>query len=123
MNGNSLLLDTNIILYLLSGDQTLATTLDGKALYVSFITELELLGYPGLGEQEKIAIQQLLNDIAIIDMNDSIKKEVIELRNKHRIKLPDAIIAATSIYLNLPLFSADQGFENIEEINFLKYEL
>ncbi len=123
MNGNSLLLDTNIILYLLSGDQTLATTLDGKALYVSFITELELLGYPGLGEQEKIAIQQLLNDIAIIDMNDSIKKEVIELRNKHRIKLPDAIIAATSIYLNLPLFSADQGFENIEEINFIKYEL
>lgn len=101
----------------------MATTLDGKALYVSFITELELLGYPGLGEQEKIAIQQLLNDIAIIDMNDSIKKEVIELRNKHRIKLPDAIIAATSIYLNLPLFSADQGFENIEEINFLKYEL
>jgi len=42
MNGNKLLLDTNIILYLLDGDNTLVNILEGKIPYVSFITELEL---------------------------------------------------------------------------------
>jgi predicted nucleic acid-binding protein len=46
MSGSNLLLDTNIFLYLLGGDETIAETLNGKNIYVSFITELELLGYP-----------------------------------------------------------------------------
>ena len=45
MNGSKLFLDTNIILYLLNGDQTLAELLNGKQLYISVITELELLAY------------------------------------------------------------------------------
>lgn len=44
MNGNKLFLDTNVILYLLGGDETLAIFLDKKQLYISVITELELLG-------------------------------------------------------------------------------
>ncbi len=43
MNGNKLFLDTNIILDLLNGDETLAEFLNGKQLYISVITELELL--------------------------------------------------------------------------------
>jgi hypothetical protein len=43
MNGNSLLIDTNIALYLFNGDTTLSFVLDGKKIYISFITELELL--------------------------------------------------------------------------------
>ena len=35
MNGNSLLLDTNAILYILSGDETLASFLNGKDLFIS----------------------------------------------------------------------------------------
>lgn len=44
MSGNSLLIDTNIALYLLNGDNTIAELLDGKDVYLSFISELELLG-------------------------------------------------------------------------------
>lgn len=43
MIGNNLLIDTNIALYLLEGGKTIATVLDGKDVYVSEITELELL--------------------------------------------------------------------------------
>lgn len=39
MNGNTLFLDTNIILYLLDGDQTLAELLNDRQLYISVITE------------------------------------------------------------------------------------
>lgn len=44
MNGNKLFLDSNVILYLLSGDYTVAEFLNGKQLFVSFISQLELLG-------------------------------------------------------------------------------
>jgi predicted nucleic acid-binding protein len=43
MRGNSFLLDTNIILYLLDGKSELAEILDGTTVYISFISELELL--------------------------------------------------------------------------------
>ena len=46
MSGNKLVLDTNIVLYLLAGDKTVAEFLQDKQGYVSVITELELIGYP-----------------------------------------------------------------------------
>ena len=42
MSGASFLLDTNVVLYLLSGNKTIADTIDGAQIYVSFVTELEL---------------------------------------------------------------------------------
>ena len=44
MNGNNILLDTNIVLYLLNGEETLIPLLEEKNLFLSFITQLELLG-------------------------------------------------------------------------------
>jgi predicted nucleic acid-binding protein len=52
MNCNSLLLDTNIVLYLLNGEETLIPILEDKQLYLSFITQLELLSFPGIGKSE-----------------------------------------------------------------------
>ncbi|MFA5973337.1 MAG: hypothetical protein WC780_13385 [Lentimicrobiaceae bacterium] len=43
MNGNNILLDTNIVLYFLKGEDTLIPLLEDKNLYLSFITQLELL--------------------------------------------------------------------------------
>ena len=94
MNGNNILLDTNIILYLLSGDQTVADSLCKNHVYVSFVTELELLGYQGFESDEKLSVEGLIADCTIIDINSDIKKGVIELRKSHKIKLLDAIIAA-----------------------------
>jgi len=42
MSGQSVLVDTNLFIYLLKGYQTAAELLDGKDIYVSFITEIEL---------------------------------------------------------------------------------
>lgn len=123
MNGTSLLVDTNIVLYLLGGDITIAEVLDGKHIYISEISELELLSYSKFDSTQLKEVESFLGEIVIIEMNETIKKEVIQLRRKHKVKLPDAIIASTAIYLNMPLLSADKGFEKIEELNFLKYEL
>lgn len=83
MNGNSVFLDTNIVLYLLSGDDTVANFLNGKTIYLSFITELELLGFKKLKNEERIRINTLLEDTTIIDINSSIKSLVVELRKSY----------------------------------------
>ena len=123
MSGNSLLIDTNIALYLLNGDNTIAELLDGKDVYLSFISELELLGFQDLRDEDLPLIEEFLNSCIIVDLNQAIKKITIELKRAQKIKLPDAIIAATSKYMNLPLISADQGFEKITELQFINYEL
>ncbi|CAN5557812.1 hypothetical protein BH23BAC1_BH23BAC1_21520 [soil metagenome] len=122
MNGNSIFLDTNIILYLISGDQSLAELLSNKTIYISFISELELLGFKDLDSDEKQRIEELLESITIIDINAEIKKLTTSLRKNYKIKLPDAIIVATSYFLNLPLMTSDKQISKISEVNILQYE-
>ena len=43
MSGNKFLFDTNAVLYILNGDKALAELLNGEKLYVSIITDMELL--------------------------------------------------------------------------------
>lgn len=122
MSGNKIFLDTNIILYLLSGDETLAELLNGKQFYVSFITQLELLGFKEINERERKIIEELLGQCVIIDINSEIKNMVIQIRQKLKLKLPDCIIIATSLYLDLPLITADSDFTKMEELNLIFYE-
>ncbi|MBI3134502.1 MAG: type II toxin-antitoxin system VapC family toxin [Bacteroidetes bacterium] len=123
MSGTKLFVDTNIILYLLNGDETLAEFLNGRQIYISFITELELLGYPGLREKDRKIIQSFLGQCKITDLNKTIKEEVIRLRSVYKIKLPDAIVVSSAIYLDLPLITSDTGFKKLEtELNLIYYE-
>ena len=122
MNGNNFFVDTNVVIYWLNGDRTLADILNGKQIYVSFISELELLSYSKLSEKEKSLIKNFLTDCNIVDINSSIKSHVIALRQKYNLKLPDSIILASSIYLDIPLITADSDFKRIENINLIFYE-
>jgi len=122
MNGNKIFVDTNIILYLLGGDKTIAELLNGKQIYLSFISQLELLGYSKNTKKELKIIRELLDQCVIIDINDEIKEMVIDLKRKYRFKLPDGIIIATAIYLDLPLLTADQEFKKAEQLNLIIYQ-
>lgn len=123
MNGNRILVDTNILIYLMDGDSKLAYILDGKQIYISFITELELYGQKTLTEKEKTKIGNVLSFCSVIDINAGIKSSTITIRQRQGIKLPDCIIAATAIYLGLPLMTADQIFKKIPELDLLDYQI
>ncbi len=110
------------MLYLLSGDETISNLLFNKKLYVSFITQLELLGYSNITVPEQQEIRGFLVECVIIDINEQIKEAVIALKHKYRLKLPDGIILGTSIYLGLPVISADSDFKRIEEAEVVFYE-
>ena len=122
MSGNKLFIDTNIVLYLLNGDQTLAELLHEKQLYISFITELELLAYQGITEGEQKIIEDFVNQCKVITLNNSIKKETIRVRKSYNTKLPDSIIIASALYLDLPLITSDVEFKKVEELTLIQYE-
>jgi predicted nucleic acid-binding protein len=80
------------------------------------------LGYPGISKDQESQIENMLDCCVIIDINNKIKSEVIKLRKRYSIKLPDCIVAATSLYMDLPLITSDKGFNKIEELNLMLYE-
>lgn len=47
----------------------------------------------------------------------------MEVKRISKVILPDAIIAASSQYLGLPLVTADKGFTRITDIDLLLYEV
>lgn len=107
---------------MLSGDETIADLLNNRSVFISFITELELLGYKDINPEDIGRIESFLTEVTIIDINSGIKKIVVSLRKSFKIKLPDAIIAASSYYLNLPLFTADKALSKLSELNVLLYK-
>lgn len=122
MSGNNLLLDTNIILYYLDGDDTLEPLLVDNNLYVSVISEMELLGYPSFDKQELSAVQNFLAFCIVEGISDKIKKQAIYLRREIRLKLPDAIIMATSLAMDIPIISADNDFKKVDTGHLIFYE-
>ncbi len=94
--GIRLFADTNILLYFLKGDPEVIEMLSDKMPVISFISELELLAYPNLNPASEKIIKGFLNSCLIIDLTPEIKALTIEFRKKSKLKLPDAIIAATA---------------------------
>lgn len=88
--------DTNFLVYVHEGNDKVLPFLN-YIFGVSFITEVELLGFKGITKVEEAKLKQLINDSFVIEWNSKIKEKTIELRKKYNIKLPDAIIASTSL--------------------------
>ena len=122
MSGISIVSDTNPLIYLLNGNLEAAKYLDEKQVWVSVISELELFGKKGLSDFEIDEISYLLDSCFIAEINPQIKQITKNLMQKVSVKLPDAIIAATSIYLDLPLLTADVEFEKINGLKLILLE-
>lgn len=122
MNGIDFLADTNFLIYLLEG-RAEADLFADFSFAVSFVTEIELLGRKGISESEKQVIQTLLDTCFIIDLHPAIKQKAITLKQSHKIKLPDALVAATSYYSGLPLLTADRGFSALPDLDLVLLKL
>ena len=122
MSGTNLVADTNIILYLFNGDKFIADLLNERQVYISFITELELLSYSFMTQKDKETIELFLTECSIIDITPAIKSKTIEFRKKYSLKIPDAIVISTAHYLNLPLITADKALKKVKDINIILFE-
>jgi len=115
MNGNSALLDSNIIIYLSKREVPLSFLDQFDSHYISVITYMEVLGYQFRDSKDEEFIRNILEVFSILFINQKIADMAIEIRKKQRIKLPDAIIAATAKVLDLCLVTRNiDDFKKVE---------
>lgn len=99
-------LDTNAVVYLVNG--RLAAPLPEGRHGVSIITEIELLSFPELGEAEEFKIRRLLHVTDRIPLSDAVRDQTVRLRRAYRMRLPDAIIAASAMVMEATLLTNDR---------------
>src|SRR5699024_10712426 len=113
MNGGEWLVDTNIIIYLVSGDRTVSDLLEDKSIYLSLITKIELFAFKKLKSSEEEVIKAVIEHNHVIFASYDTTKVTIKFRRKYNLKLADAIIAASAETHNLPFVAADTDFNRV----------
>ncbi len=114
MSGDKIFLDTNAFIYFFEGrNKITALVVHTPTLYFSPITEIELLSAPHLSLREREQIKEFLALCGRVDLSEKIIAQTIAIRQQYRFKVPDAIIAASAVALNIPLVSADVAFQKI----------
>jgi predicted nucleic acid-binding protein len=115
-----ILCDTNILIEVYRGNQGIIQTVAqiGQAnLAVSDVTCAELL----FGARDKIDLQIIrkdLNKLRVLPIETNISSLAVQMVEQyclsHKLTLPDALIAATAIYHNIPLYTL-----NTKDFKFL----
>jgi len=116
------LLDTNFVINYFKGifsDDAAKFTdsVINYLTYVSVITRMELLSWQSLKPKDEEVIKEFIFDSTVFFLEENIITKTILLRRTNKIKLPDAIIAATAIVHNLQLITHNlKDFKNIPEL-------
>ena len=97
------LLDTNVWIDAHAGKADACRVFDqaraAQRAWVGFsaITKLEVLGYSGLTAADDRSLRELLTQFEEVPVLPAVIDEAIRLRRLHRMKTPDAIVAATAL--------------------------
>ncbi|EOG6896227.1 type II toxin-antitoxin system VapC family toxin [Flavobacterium psychrophilum] len=88
---------------------------------ISVITRIELFSSTKIPIQEKNILESFVNQAKVYDtINLDIINQSIFIRQNHKIKLPDAIIAATALVYNLTIISRNvSDFKNIQGVQVI----
>lgn len=120
--GQGFLIDTNIVI------ATLGNKLpsDGVAFIkttppnISIITQIEILGWHGVSASDLIPLTDFVNKATVFPLDSPIVQQTIILRQYHKIKTPDAIIAATALIHGLILVSRNvSDFKQISQLQVI----
>ena len=117
--------DSNILIYYLNRTLPHAARVqvdrwitEGAA--ISTITRIEVLGFPMTADARQQA-EDLLAQFDETPLQEAIVQRTIALRQQHRIRLPDAVIAATALERGVPLVTRNvrdfQGIPGLTRLN------
>jgi predicted nucleic acid-binding protein len=110
----------NIVIYFLqqhltpSAEVFIDKVLEESTPCISAITEIELLCWRTVNDNDMEVLLSFISEAEVIELEKSIKIKTAEIRKANKIKLPDAIIAATAIVFDLTLLTRNTSdFKNI----------
>jgi predicted nucleic acid-binding protein len=117
--GTKYLIDSNAAIEFLGGklpptaSNWLQKMMEQELHHLSVINQIELLGFDASNEEMQI-LEDFVNSSIVLPLSDGVVQKTIELRKQFKIKLPDAIIAATALAYHLILITRNTAdFKNI----------
>lgn len=120
------LYDTNIIIYYLQQQFPVATEIfidsliQNQSPVISVITEIELLCWNGSLENDIEVLKCFIGETIVIPLEQDVKLRTIEIRKKYKLKMPDAIIAASALVHDLTLLTRNlNDFKLIPELKII----
>ncbi len=114
------LLDTNILIYYFADtipkkEVSKIEEIFRTSFNISIITKIELLGWEKHTEEGFEKAREFISFANVIPLTDEIADLTIDKRKESKIKLPDAVIAATTLHNNLILVTRnDKDFNGIK---------
>jgi predicted nucleic acid-binding protein len=116
-----MLIDSNIVIYsALPENAFLDMWLDHPDTCFSIITRIEVLGFAQLPSPHLERFIGLFDAAVTLGLDNVIAAVCIDLRRSQRIKLGDAIIAATALVHHLPLLTRNvEDFRGIPDIQIV----
>lgn len=115
-------LDTNALVYYLEGEGAVVQRLEEfraahETIAISAIVEVELLSYTRLTRAERKRIETFLTTLVSIPLDSSVARVAATFRSQYRLKLADAVIAATAFLRDAPLVTRNvRDFAKVQEI-------
>ena len=97
--GQQYLIDSNTVIDYLSGKlpengKIFMSKIINEIPNISVITKIEVVGYRTTPEAEQL-LTGFVNDSVLFGLTDDIIEQTIQVRKEYKLKIPDAIIAAT----------------------------
>ncbi|MBU4298744.1 type II toxin-antitoxin system VapC family toxin [Patescibacteria group bacterium] len=116
-------LDTNILIYYSFADKKVVSFLESNReaiFYLPSIVAVEFLSYPLIDQETITKFRLFVSQTVVINLDLRIAELSAELRRIYKIKLADAVIAATAISTNSYLVTRDiKDFKKIKGLKLL----
>lgn len=117
--GQGFLIDTNVVIEYTSNllpenGSVFVEQIFNTNFITSVIVKIEVLGYNEPTPEKMQLLTEFMDTAKVLPLDDSIMHKTIELRRIKKIKLADAIIAATALVHDLVIVSRNTSdFNNI----------
>ncbi len=100
------LIDTNLIIYAAQPDfRWLLPLITTDDCHFATVSKIEVLGFQGILQPEETFFRTYFDVILSLHLTEAVIEKAIDIRQDKKIKLGDAIIAATALVHNLELLT------------------
>lgn len=120
--GKRFLIDTNILIYFFDNlipreAENVISKIFCYSFNISVISKIEFLSWHKFNETQLKKAEGFINGAQVFGLAENIVRNAIALKRRKRIRLPDAIIAATCITNDYTLVTRNaQDFKGVENI-------
>jgi predicted nucleic acid-binding protein len=118
--GRGYLVDTNTIIDYLENKLPIKSIeiIDTISIQLSVISRIEILAWRKASDAQLKILNDFISVSTVFNLDEGVILKSIEIRKNYRLKLPDAIIAATAVANDLKLITRNiKDFQSVDGLD------